>query len=335
MRTGENQCTHFNRDFFSTSMKNTFFLQHLYSTCRTNYHFQLRLVNPLSIFHNMQRIETYTDYRQYLRDFYEDRKKRLSIFSYRYFCIKAGIKSPTLFKEVVDGTRNLTSKTIPAFIKGLGLGPMEAQYFIALVHFNQSKSLEEKTQYLEQMKNLKRKIPQQLVPIDQYEFYSQWYYPLLRELACIFPWDGDYAKLAKAVNPPIKKSEAQKGIKFLIDKGFLHRSPDGKYLQTKPAITSGAEVTSIGIRRFNEMMAKRGVEAINDFSPDIRDIRTLVIGISPQSYSLIKEEIRTFIDRVIRIVDDDSLSDRVYNLGIQLFPLSNPAPEETSEVDKS
>ncbi|NLD99936.1 MAG: TIGR02147 family protein, partial [Fibrobacter sp.] len=57
----------------------------------------------------MKRIENYSDYREFLRDFYQDRKKRLPIFSYRYFCIKAGIKSPTLFKEIVDGSRNLTS----------------------------------------------------------------------------------------------------------------------------------------------------------------------------------------------------------------------------------
>lgn len=276
----------------------------------------------------MERLETYTDYRQFLRDFYEDRKKRLPIFSYRYFCIKSGLKSPTLFKEVVDGTRNLTSKTIPAFIKGLNLTPVDAQYFIALVHFNQSKSVEEKTQYLEQMRSLKRKITQEVVPIDQYEFYSLWYYPVLRELACIIPWNGDYGKLAKALNPPIKLSEARNGIKFLINKGFLSQSIDGKYIQTKPAITSGAEVTSLGVRAFNETMAKKGAEAINEFSPAIRDIRTLVMGISPKSYPLIKEEIREFINRVVRIVDDDSQSDRVYNLSVQLFPLSNLADEE-------
>jgi uncharacterized protein (TIGR02147 family) len=275
----------------------------------------------------MERIETYTDYRHFLRDFYEDRKKRLPIFSYRYFCIKAGLKSPTLFKEIVDGKRNITTKTLPGFIKGLGLTPLDAQYFSALVHFNQSKSTEEKTQYLEQMRNLKRKVPRDIVPIDQYSFYSRWYYLVLRELVCIYPWNGDYGKLAKAVNPPIKKSEAQEGVKFLLAKGFLTVDESGKFIQTKKALTSGSEVSSIGIRNFNEMMARRGVEAIHQFSASVRDIRTIVVGISPESYSLIKEEIREFMDRVAKIVDNDPRSDTVYNLGIQLFPLSNKDEE--------
>jgi uncharacterized protein (TIGR02147 family) len=271
----------------------------------------------------MDRIETYTDYRLFLRDYYNDRKKRFPYFSYRYFCLKAGLKSPTFFKEIVDGKRNLTSKKIPLFLKGLNLTPLDAQYFIALVHFNQSKSIEEKTQYLEQMQGLKRKIPQEIVPIDQYALYSKWYHLVLRELACIIPWNGDYGVLAKAISPPIKKSEAFEGIQFLVQKGFLKLREDGVYMQTNQAITSGSEVTSIGIRNFNEKMTRRGADAINDFSQSVRDVRTMVIGISADSYPLIKHEIREFMDRVAQIVDNDRASDRVYNLGVQLFPVSN------------
>jgi uncharacterized protein (TIGR02147 family) len=278
----------------------------------------------------MERLETYTDYRLYLRDFYEDRKKRIPVFSYRYFCIKAGIKSPALFQEIVAGKRNLTSKTIPRFIKGLDLNPIDAQYFTALVRFNQSKNMHEKTQYLDLMNGLKRKVPRDVVPIDQYAFYSRWYLLILRELACIIPWNGDFGALAKAIVPPIKKSEAQEGIRFLVEKGFLTISKNGDYIQTKRAITSGSEVTSIGIRNFNEHMTRRGADAINEFSPEMRDIRTMIMGISAESYPLIKHEIREFMDRVARIVDNDEKSDRVYNLGIQLFPVSKINHEESS-----
>ncbi len=280
----------------------------------------------------MERIEAYTDYRQFLMDYYTDRKKRFPFFSYRSFCLKAGLKSPTIFKEVVGGKRNLTSKMLPRFIKGLDLNPVEMHYFIALVHFNQSKSVEEKTQYLEQMQGLRRKIPQEIVPIDQYALYSKWYLLVLRELACIIPWKGDYGMLARAVNPPIKKSEAYEGIFFLVQKGFLTLEKYGIYHQTNQAITTGSEVTSIGIRNFNEKMTRRGADAVNEFPPSVRDVRTMVIGISTESYSLIKHEIREFMDRVAQIADNDRASDRVYNLGVQLFPISKL--NETAESDE-
>ncbi len=283
----------------------------------------------------MERIETYTDYRLFLRDFYKDRKKRFPFFSYRYFCLKAGLKSPAIFKEVVDGKRNLTSKMLPLFIKGMDLSPIDTNYFVALVHFNQSRSMEEKTQYLEQMQAVKRKIPQEIVPIDKYELYSKWYLLVLRELACIIPWKGDYGMLARSVNPPISRSEAREGITFLVQKGFLEVGEDGSCMQTNQAITSGSEVASIGIRNFNERMTRRGADAIRTFSQSVRDIRTMIIGISAESYPMIKHEIREFMDRVAQIVDNDRGSDRVYNLGVQMFPVSDfndkAAPDEGLE----
>lgn len=153
----------------------------------------------------MERIEFYTDYRTFLKDFYAEKKKRHSYFSYRYFCSKAGITSPALYKEVVGGQRNLTERTIEAFIKGMGLIESDASYFRVLVHFNQSENEREKVEALERLRGLKRKVKQEVVPLDLYEYYSVWYYPVLRELACILDWNGDCRLLARAVIPAIKK----------------------------------------------------------------------------------------------------------------------------------
>ena len=277
----------------------------------------------------MKRIETYTDYRIFLADYYEDQKKRFPAFSYRYFCRKAGIKSPIYYKDIVAGKRNLTDATITAFIKGLALSPSDARYFTALVHFTQSRSPQDKQSILEQMRSLRRKIKQEAIPLDYYEYYARWYIPVIRELATTRSWKNDFGRLAGMVRPRIKKTEAKESVEFLVKKGFLEIDGDGNYRQSNPAITSGSEVKSLGIRSFNKKMALFGYEAISSLPPSRRDIRTVTIGLSRESYSLVKEEIRDFVNRVIRIVDDDEKSDTVYNLGIQLFPLST----ETDQGD--
>jgi uncharacterized protein (TIGR02147 family) len=70
------------------------------------------------------------------------------------------------------------------------------------------------------------------------------------------------------------------------------------------------------------------MEAIDRFPPSERDVSSLTIGISKKSYSLIKQEIQEFKNRIIRIVDDDEDSDQVYNVNVQLFPLSKNAEKE-------
>lgn len=279
----------------------------------------------------MERIKFYSDYRLFLKDFYSEQKRRHNFFSYRYFSQKAGVTSPALFKEVVDGVRNLTEKTTECFIKGLGLAGNDAAYFRALVHFNQTENEQEKLVALERLRGLRGRVKQEVVPIDLYEYFSTWYYPVVRELACLFDWKNDYHALARAVVPPIKKAEAQKAVGFLLEKGFLGIDELGRYVQTHPALSTGSEVSSLAIRAFNELMIKRGEDALKEIPPAERDIRSLVVGISARSYSLIKEEIREFVSHVVRIVDDDKTSDRVYGISFQFFPLSRSNRKEGVE----
>lgn len=279
----------------------------------------------------MDRIQHYDDFRAYLRDFYEDRKKRIPYFSYRTFAQKAGLTSPSHFKEVMDGSRKLTEKTISKFIKGLGLTDQDARYFSALVHFNQSRSSADKQHFLEQMRGLKQKVRQYRIPMDQFEYYSRWYNVAIRELACLVDWNDDYGKLASMLIPPIRKSEARESVQFLLEAGFLRRCSDGTYEQTNPAITSGSEVSSVGIRTYNKYMAHRAADAIEKFPPAQRDMQSMTMGVSRDAYGQIKQEIQEFFSRVARIVDDDKGSDRVYNMNVHLFPLSSEPPEAEHE----
>lgn len=274
----------------------------------------------------MQHIEFYTDYRKFLQDYYDDHKRRFAFFSYRYFCQKSGIRSPALFKEVVCGHRNLTSKTTEYFIKGLGLTERDAAYFRGLVQLNQSDNEQDKINIIEHLRGLRKKVDQKNVPLDGYDFYNTWYIPILRELACCISWNDDYRILARSVFPAIKKSEAREAVSFLVKKGFLHRNDNGTYIQRDPAITTGSEVTSVAIRAFNELMAHKGAEAIQHFPATQRDVRTVIAGVSATGYRQIKEEIREFVARVVRIVDDDTPADRVYSLNLQFFPVSQNDP---------
>jgi uncharacterized protein (TIGR02147 family) len=111
-------------------------------------------------------------------------------------------------------------------------------------------------------------------------------------------------------------------VEFLLAAGFLEKKPDGKYVQRDPAITSGPEVCSLGIRAYNKFMAERAAKAVEEFPTTERDIQSLTVGISRDGYRLIKQEMQEFLSRVVRIVDDDTNVDQVYNVNVHLFPLS-------------
>ncbi|MFP4014600.1 MAG: TIGR02147 family protein [Chitinispirillaceae bacterium] len=269
----------------------------------------------------MNRIEHYDNYRQFLKDFFEEKKKTCPYFSNRYFCRKSGVTSPSLYQEVVEGRRNLTERTIPAFIKGLGLTDRDAAFFTSLVHYNQSKTPQESELFLSQLRQLRQKVKAEVVPVDQHGYYSKWYYPAIRELACLIDWKDDYEKLASSLSPPITKREARESVELLLRLGLLVKE-DGRYVQSSPAITTGPDAASACIRNVNRQFCELGIRALEEFEKPERFISSMTVGASKEAYRQIIQEIREFKDRVRRIVDDDKNSDTVYNFNIQLFPLS-------------
>lgn len=282
----------------------------------------------------IKRIEHYSDYRTFLREYYSEQKQRFAYFSNRYFCKKAGIKSPSLLQEVINGKRNLTANTIPQFIKGLSLNQTDGEIFKNLVHFNQEKEPEEKQHYLDKICQLTRKVNQKTVPSNQYEYYTKWYNPVIRELACIIDWKGDFGVLAQSLVPSIKKTEARKSVELLLELGFLSKNGNNRYVQSDPAITTGSEINALNVRMLNKAMSQLGTEAVERFVPAERDISSLTIGISGQGFGLIRQEIQEFKKRIIRIVEDDTAADRVFSVNVQLFPLSakNKTPKSSVEL---
>ena len=268
------------------------------------------------------RIENYTDYRKFLKDYYALRKKQSRHYTYRNFCDAAGLKSPSLYIEVVKGKRNLTNGTLEAFIRGLKLNKQQARFFTALVNYNQSKDAKAQQTYLEMMRGCKPSIEQAMVMSDQYEYYSKWYHSAIREIACTLDWHEDFSLLAKALEPAIRKTEARASIQLLLKLGFIKKTPDGRYHQVDANITSGSEVRSVAVRKLNEDLAGMGKDAIEKYDPKERDISSMIAGVSAKSYPQIKREIQEFKQRVMQIVDEDTVTERVYNINIQLFPLS-------------
>ncbi|MCL2688463.1 MAG: TIGR02147 family protein [Chitinispirillia bacterium] len=269
----------------------------------------------------MNRIEHYDNYRDFLKDYFEEKKRTSSFFSSRYFCRKAGLSSPSLYQEVVEGRRNLTQRTIPAFVKGLGLTDKDAAFFNTLVHYNQSKTQQEAELYLEQLRKLREKVKAQIVSQDHHDYYSKWYHTALRELACLIDWKDDYEKLAQSLNPPITQKEAKESVELLLKLEFIVKKKD-KYYQSSPAITTGTEAMSSSIRSVNKQFCELGMRALDVFARDERCISNMTIGISRQAYEQIVQEAGEFNDRVRSIVNNDKESETVYNINFQMFPLT-------------
>ncbi len=284
----------------------------------------------------MKSIFSYINYRLFLRDYYEERKKTCKFFSYRYFSKKAGINSPNFLKLVIESKRNLTSLTIEKFIKALALSDKEANFFRHLVLFNQSKSGQEKQHHYTIMLSMMHNVKEQRLTALQHEYFNHWFVPVIREMICLYDFKGDYKKIASSVIPPINVREVRFAIKLLKKLGMIEQKSDGTFKQTSAAIISDSTIGRMAIRSFNREMLLKAQAALDEIPVEERQIYGVTIGVSRACYDVIAAEMAAFRDRVVAIVNNDTYSNRVYQLHLQLFPLSRTlgADEIRTETDK-
>lgn len=278
----------------------------------------------------MKQIFSYIDYRNFLKDYYQEKKSTTTFFSHRYFCNKAGISSPNFLKLVIDGKKNLSESSIQKFTKALELGEKEARFFRNLVLFNQAKSAAQKQEYYAVLLSMMNMIKEQHLSLDQHELYSKWYVSVIRELITLDDFQDDFRKLATMVSPQISVMDAKNSVKLLLRLGLVEKQSNGRYIHKDQAIRADSEMARNAIRSFNRKMAELGAESIERFSPDERNVSGITVGASKAAYEMIVAEIQACKDRIISIVNREEISSHVYQVNFQAFPLSLNAKEDNT-----
>lgn len=176
------------------------------------------------------------------------------------------------------------------------------------------------------MRRLRRKVPTAVVPMDAYDYYSKWYLPVLRELAPQREWSTDWPALARRVRPRIRAKDAREGIQLLLKLGFL-RQVGPRWIQADPVIGTGGDVESLAVRAGNRQYARMGALAIDELSLVDRDVSTLIVGLPNSARSQVKQEIREFKERLIRLAQDHAEPGEVFAVNVQFFPLSQHGEE--------
>jgi len=268
----------------------------------------------------------YLDYRKYLQDYHNSKQEKNPGFSVRAFLKKAGIASPSFFRQIVNGERNLTTDTIRKVLSAMQLSSEEEKFFRALVGFDQATDSEQKQLYYESLQNLGKKLKIRILGEDTWDYYKKWYLPALRELAVLPVLRGKPAVIAKALTPSISTNDAKKGLAFLLDRGFLQKTESGAFEQSDRVVHTGDQVQSMAVRHFNRQMLQMAEQALDSIPVNERNIRGVTMGISAQTYERIVSEIDTFHNRIMKLVAEDSSAERIFQLNTMIFPLSEEIP---------
>jgi uncharacterized protein (TIGR02147 family) len=268
----------------------------------------------------MKPVKDYFEYRDFLRDFYTGQKSTHAYYSLRYMGGKVSV-DPSHLLKIFQRQRHIGNKLIDVFIKHCNLDGSDAEYFANLVKFNKAKSDRDQKLFYEKLLALKGSGARSLEK-SQYEYYSRWYYSAILTLLDFFPFTDDYEALAAKVSPPITAAKARKAISLLMRLGLIRKSEQGTWQLTHKIITSGVHLRSIAVKTFQEETMRLAIDALHRHVPEQRNISTVTITIAERNLDRINETIAQFRESLLKMARDEQHADKVYQLNIQLFPLT-------------
>lgn len=269
----------------------------------------------------MKSIYEYINYREFLGDYYNYQKASATKFSHRIWAAAAGFSASNFIKNVIDGKKDLGPSSIPKMIQACCMKKKEGEYFALLVAFAKAKKDSDKNRCFQQISDVRNRRKVEALSEKQYRYYSKWYYPVVREIIVGKKVGVDFSELAKIVQPEISYSAFANAINELLKIGLIYIK-DGQYHQSSNLIKKEIGVISLAVRNYQADMMDHAKRVLRELPPEERSISSVTLKYSKDRYNELAERIDEFRKELLQMAAGDEDSDTVYQINLQLFPLS-------------
>lgn len=262
----------------------------------------------------------YNDYREYLKDCLEQLRESRPWFSLRYLSKQIELDPGNLVK-VVQKERHLPDRCLGLLASELGLNHRETEYLEHLADFAKARTAEQTKRAYEKLLDLKYARPE-VLGRDQYSFYRDWKCTAVLALLHIDRIRGTESVLAEMLEPKTSVEEVHRVLALLSELGLARAGKGGKWVASKSILTTGESWKDIAIREFQKETLQLAGRALDRIPKEERDISTLTVTLGAKDLDRIREMARQFRREVLSIAAQAPDPERVWQLNLQLFPLS-------------
>ena len=255
-------------------------------------------------------------------------KSPIGGYTYKTFSAAADIRSPNYLKLVIDGDRNLSPKTIKKFAKAIQLNKEDTQEFELLCLYGQALDPLERNRQLKNLNEfrMKRKVKSGEVNSEALGKAPSWAAWVLYALADHQDGDFDMANLKKLMRGRIKENDIERALEMLLENGSLVKNQEtgevSKGLAMPPSLD---EVPPEVIRNLQAELIYLGMESLLNDKATEREFGSLSVCLTEDEFEKLKFELRHLRKRIYKdnlINRENSKGEKVYQLNIQLFPIT-------------
>jgi uncharacterized protein (TIGR02147 family) len=282
-------------------------------------------------------VSDYLDYRLYLHDFYLYKKhitkNDLRPYSYQLFSAAANIKSPNYLKMIIEGQRNLSDDMIGKFAKALSLNKDQTEEFTYMVKLSQAEDTSERNIYLKKISEVRveQKLKSGEIDRKTWEKIPNWVAWILYAMIDQEGISFTTKNLKDLLRGKASEQEIEASLNSLLASGEIKKDPTtGEIKKSHSLIESPEDIPVALVRKLQTQLMYLGLESLYQDAPQDREFGTLTMSLTKDEFEDIKfklRQIRKSIHKDNSIARKEKKGERVYQLNIQLFPVTNKVSE--------
>lgn len=249
-----------------------------------------------------------TNFLSWFQREYLKRRQKNERYSVRAFSSYLKI-SPATISHLLSGKRVPSAKFAAKLLTRLDVDPEEKEIILSSLKARKaSNSVEASTEANYQM-----------IALDTFKLLSDWYHYAILEMTAIKSFKFEYAWIANQLN--ISVTEAQQCVERLLRLDLIEEK-NGTLVKTSAFITNGDDVlTSSAHKQLQRHVLQKALDAIDTVSIEQKDISSMTMAIDESKIPQAKKLITKFRRDLCKYLENGDQT-RVYNLGIQLYPIS-------------
>lgn len=263
---------------------------------------------------------SFSDYREFLRLYYEHRRQGQPSFSYRFMSSRLEI-DPGQLSRILQGKLHLPQRALAATLKLCRFNPREAAFFEELVRLGRCRNADESARCRERLEALRSVTSRELSARSE-GFYGHWRHAVIRALVGFVDASGDGRHLGKLCLPAQSGEDAAASVRLLEETGLVVRDQEGRLRPTDPHVVPGDGVSSAVLRRWHGQSLDLAVQSLELFGPDRRDVSTLTVALSSKDLGIVRgwiADLRRQVKALAGAVDSPS---QVVDVCVQVFPVA-------------
>ena len=270
----------------------------------------------------MRPIFEYLDYRDLLKDAFEERKVLNPLYSYRMYAEALGLHTSNIFR-ILGKETHLPARCQSRAVEYLGLSERSTTYFLLLVAYARERNAKARQSILEEAMTLRDVSLRQLGENDL-AYFKDWWIAAVRALLEVLDGKAVPSVIASKLNPTVTPDQVSHALTLLQELGLVKKGSSGRLIVGEPHVTVAPSREKVeAVHAYQRQILTLASDSLKRFPASLRDVSTVAMAIDRDRFIEVRGMLRECRRLIQKSAGEAKDPDRAMQLVMAFFPLSN------------